>query len=108
MVSIYVSMAFNQSFNKNRQTQLTSKKIMISTTISSGDYEYVKKMGLMFSKLLENAISIHRVAHEEGISENYVNYLKHKITLMSERLNKANSFIEANNLGDEYTKLTQE
>lgn len=84
------------------QTQFTNKKVVISTTLSSADYNYAKNNHLMFSKLIENAISIHRVAHAEGIDENYHNYLKRKLEAMNIRLQKALDFIETQNLSDKY------
>lgn len=84
---------------------INNKSVVISTTITLEDYNYVKKQNLKFSRLLANAISVHRVAYNEGVDENYFNYLKRKIELLNDKYQKLNTFIEANNLTDEWLKL---
>ena len=86
----------------NMKNQLPKeKKVVISTTINMGDHEYVKKNRLMFSRLLENAISIHRTAIENGITEDYFNYLKNRMAIASKRIELLNSFIAEKGLTEE-------
>lgn len=87
---------------------IQSKRIHVNTTLSLGDYNYVTSNALVFSKLLENAINIHRIAHEEGINENYHSYLKQRAMIIKERLDKALAVLEKNNLISEFMKLEEE
>lgn len=85
-----------------------SFRIRISTLVTKDDYDYVKENKLMFSRLLENSISVHRTAHEEGIAENYYNYLKRRSETLKQKLDKVLSFVEDRGLSDECLKLLNE
>lgn len=85
-----------------KQIQLTNKKIMISTTLNISDYQYCKENKLMFSRMLENAINIHRIAKENGINEDYNNYLKRRLDNLSAKLQHMQTFLEQEKLTDKY------
>lgn len=90
--------------NEELKKNLFNGRVKITTTIPYQDFLYVKNKFLKFSNLLENAISVHRTAFEEGISEQYHNYLKRKIEVIQERLTKQSIFISEKGLYEEFQK----
>ena len=70
----------------------------IDTTISSEDYEYVKKRGLKFSNLLASAIAVDRTAFDSGESGDAFKSMKRRMDAAIERLNKTLEFIDKEGL----------
>lgn len=80
------------------------KRIVTSTTLSIEDYQYCVNNNLMISKMLANAINVHRMAKEDGVNENYHSYLKRKAELVKERYDSATDFIKKKGMIDEFLK----
>lgn len=87
------------------QPDINNKTVAISTTVTLSDYNYCKHMHLKFSRLLANAINVHRVAYNEGVDENYFNYMKRKIEILNQEYQKVIAFLHSKNLIDEYDKI---
>lgn len=80
-------------------------RVNISTTIKMEDHQYCKANGLMISRLLENAISIHRQAKEMGEEADHLNYQKRLKERLQARLDKYEAFLEHKKLKEEFNKL---
>jgi hypothetical protein len=73
-------------------------RVNITTSISSDDHAYVKKRGLKWSKLLESAIAVDRVAFDNGEDGDGIKVMKRKMDIAIERMNKGLHFIESKGL----------
>jgi len=79
-------------------------RINISTTIKAEDHQYCKANNLMISRLLENAISIHRQAKELGEEHDHLNYQKRLKEKLQAQNAKFISFLQDKQLLDEFSK----
>ena len=75
-------------------------KIVISTTVSRRDWEYCKRNGLMWSRMLENAISIHREAMEQG--ETDVKFWKKRIERLKDHIDKYSDYLDKKGLTEDF------
>jgi len=80
-------------------------RVNISTTIKPDDLQYCKANGLMISRLIENAIGIHRHAKEMGEEADHLNYQKRLKEQLQRRLDKMDAFLEHKNLKGEFYML---
>lgn len=87
----------------NKTYNAKTMRIRISTTIPLSLHQYAKEeQHLMFSRLLESAILIHKNAFEKGIKEDYYKHLQNRIDVMREELEKATMFLNKHNLLNEF------